>query len=250
MKLRVVTNETAACALAAARMAEAAAAAQTIGLAAGATMVPVYGAAADRAAEEPGLFARSRFFSLDELAGLPADDPASFAAFLHQHFLKPSGADLLKVRLLRGDAANPAAEALAYEAEIAAAGGIGLQLLGIGRNGHIAFNEPGSRPDTRTRLVSLARETREAFAGASERSQQVPKLGLTMGVGSILEARHILLVALGSAKANAVACALEGPIGPSCPASFLRLHPHAAILCDTAAASRLTSRVGRRAQRH
>ena len=235
MKLEILPVADDVAAVAACLMAEAAAVGETIGLAAGATMEPVYGEACALAARRPGLFAATGFFSLDELGGLPPDHPACFARFLHSRFLDPVGADPARVRLPRGEAADAAP----YEAAIAAAGGIGLQLLGIGRNGHIAFNEPGSDADTRTRLVLLDPETRQALSPLFPPGEAPPARGLTMGVGTILEARRLLLVALGEAKAPAVAAALEGPVGPACPASFLRRHPDAVLLCDEAAASRL-----------
>ena len=226
---------------AAAILAEAADAGETIGLAAGATMAPVYDAAVEAASERPALFSRSRFFSLDELAGLGRGHPASFSAFLWSRFLDPAGADPARVRLPRGDAPDPEAEAAAYEAGIADAGGIGLQLLGIGRNGHIAFNEPGSSAASRTRPVRLAEETVDSLRPAFPTGQAPPGRGITMGVATILEARRILLVATGAAKADAVAAALDGPVTPACPASFLRLHADATFLCDAAAAARLAA---------
>ena len=198
-------------------------------------MAPVYAAALALAAARPGLFASSRFFSLDELGGLAPDHPASFAHFLRTRFLGPAGAAPARIRLPRGDAAD----ATPYEADIAAAGGIGLQVLGIGRNGHIAFNEPGSDAGTRTRFVRLAPETRQALAAAFPPGEVPPAHGLTMGVRTILESRRILLVALGESKAPAVAAALNDTVGPACPASFLRRHRDAFLLCDEAAASRL-----------
>ena len=214
---------------------------ETIGLAAGATMAPVYEAGVAAARERPALFARSRFFSLDELAGLGPDHSASFVAFLRSRFLDPAGVDPARVRLPRGDAPDAEAEAEAYEAEIAAAGGIDLQLLGIGRNGHIAFNEPGSGAGTRTRTVRLAAGTVDSLRTAFPPGEVPPDRGITMGVATILQSRRILLIATGTAKADAVAAALEGPVAPACPASFLRLHGDATFLCDAAAAAGLTA---------
>ena len=126
-----------------------------------------------------------------------------------------------------------------YEALIAAAGGIDVQFLGIGTDGHLAFNEPGSSLASRTRIKTLTAQTRKDNARFFGSPDEVPTHVLTQGLGTILQARHLLLIVTGESKAGAVAAAVEGPVSASCPASVLQLHPHATVLLDPAAASRL-----------
>ena len=130
----------------------------------------------------------------------------------------------------------------AYERLLAEAGGIDLQVLGIGADGHLAFNEPGSSLASRTRLKTLTERTRRDNARFFGSPDEVPRHVLTQGLGTILEARHLLLLALGVGKAEAVAAAVEGPVTASCPASVLQLHPHATVLLDPDAASLLSRR--------
>jgi glucosamine-6-phosphate deaminase len=211
-----------------------------LGLATGQTQELVYARlAALRAAGEVS-FGKVAFFSLDEYLGLGADHPASFNAFLHRHFYDRVDADPARIDRLDGTAIDGQAEAARYEGAIAAAGGIDLQLLGIGTNGHIAFNEPMSDFRSRTRVVALEPSTVErnsAFFGASER---VPLHALTMGIGTILDSGAALLVAVGKDKAISLRAMIEGPIDPRCPASALRLHPRVTVVCDADAASLLT----------
>jgi glucosamine-6-phosphate deaminase len=140
-----------------------------------------------------------------------------------------------------GTARDIAAEAARYEARIQAAGGIDLQLLGIGANGHIGFNEPGSDFSSRTREVELDEATRLDNAGHFP-DRAVPERAITMGIATILEARRIVLLATGKEKAAAIAAAIEGPLTTDCPASALRLHREVHVICDEAAAARLTPR--------
>jgi glucosamine-6-phosphate deaminase len=126
-----------------------------------------------------------------------------------------------------------------YEALIAAAGGIDLQFLGIGADGHLAFNEPGSSLASRTRIKTLTAQTRKDNARFFGSADEVPTHVLTQGIGTILQARHLLLIVTGESKADAVAAAVEGPVSASCPASALQLHPHVTVLLEAAAAARL-----------
>ena len=126
-----------------------------------------------------------------------------------------------------------------YEALIEAAGGIDVQLLGIGSDGHLAFNEPGSSLASRTRIKTLTAQTRKDNARFFGSAEEVPTHVLTQGLGTILRARHLLLIATGDGKADAVAAAVEGPVSASCPGSVLQLHPHVTVLLDPAAAARL-----------
>jgi glucosamine-6-phosphate deaminase len=156
---------------------------------------------------------------------------------LFDHVNLPAG----RGHLPRGDAAEPEAEARDYEARIAAAGGIDLQLLGIGRNGHLAFNEPTSSLASRTRIKTLTEATRRANAPAFA-PDPVPRRAITMGIATILDARACVLLATGEAKAAAVARMVEGPLGADCPATALQMHRAATVVLDGAAAARLALR--------
>ena len=210
-----------------------------LGLATGATMRPVYARLAAAARAGQVSFGQARTFNLDEYAGLPPSHPASFAAFMHAALFGPARFDPARTSLPDGMARDPAAEAARYEAAIVQAGGIDLQLLGIGRNGHIGFNEPGAAFGSRTRCVMLDRSTRDANRRSFPPGTDVPGHAVTMGIGTIMEARAVLLLATGRPKARAVAAAWAGPPGPHCPASALRRHPCATFVCDAEAASLL-----------
>ena len=211
--------------------------ATVLGLATGATMRPVYVwlLAAHRGGRLS--FSRATSFNLDEYAGLGPAHPASFAATMRRMLF--DGADFApgRTHLPDGTAAGLEAEAARYEAAIRAAGEIGLQLLGIGRNGHIGFNEPGSRLDSTTRVVALTEDTRAANRAGFPSGEEVPNQAITMGIGTIMRARRIVLLATGLAKAEAVARAWAGAPGSDCPASALQGHPATLFVCDREAAS-------------
>lgn len=171
-------------------------------------------------------------FALDELAGVPGDHPATNRAYFARHFPPP-------IDVFDGGAADPVAECRRVEAAIAAAGGLELAVLGIGANGHIAFNEPGSPLDSRARLVELAPSTRRGYAGAFGSLEATPRRGLTLGVADLLMARRVILLATGAPKAAIVARALEGPVTTEVPASALQRHADLTVLVDRAAAVRL-----------
>ena len=213
-----------------------------LGLATGATMVPVYDWLL--AARRDGLlsFARATSFNLDEYAGLGAAHPGSFAATMRRVLFDAADFAPDRTHLPDGAAADADGEAARYEAAIRDAGGIGLQLLGIGRNGHIGFNEPGSAFDTATRVVTLAESTRTANGPGFPARQAVPRQAITMGIATILRARRIVLLATGSTKAQAVARAWSGVPGPDCPASALQGHPGAVFVCDREAAGGIVNR--------
>jgi glucosamine-6-phosphate deaminase len=187
-------------------------------------------------------FAKARSFNLDEYVGVAPDHPCSYWRYMREqlfdHVDMAPGAALLP----RGDAADPAAEAAGYEAAIAQAGGIGLQLLGLGANGHIGFNEPTSSLSSLTRIKTLTHSTRAANARFFDRPEDVPRMAITMGIGTILNADEVLLLAYGEGKADAAAAMIEGPLSASCPASALQMHRRAVVVLDEAAASRLTLR--------
>jgi glucosamine-6-phosphate deaminase len=212
-----------------------------LGLATGSSPLAVYDELVRRHKE--GLsFARARAFMLDEYVGLSADHPERYRNVIEKEFA--SRVDLAPgaVQGPDGLAADLPTACAAYEASIADAGGVDLQILGIGADGHLAFNEPGSSLSSRTRVKTLTARTREDnarfFAGVDE----VPHHVVTQGLGTILEARHLLMVATGEGKARPVARALEGPVSAACPASILQLHERATVLLDPAAAAELEHR--------
>lgn len=210
-----------------------------LGLATGETMRPVYAALVADHRRNATSWRGVTVFNLDDYVGLPADHPASFSRFMRETLF--DHIDIASERCWMPDGMAPdlAQEARAYEARIAAAGGIDLQLLGIGSNGHIAFNEPGSDFAGRTRVVALAQETRAAAALAFAEDDDVPRYGLTLGIGTILQARRIVLVATGAGKARAVAKAFGAPADVACPASALQAHADVTVLLDAAAAAGL-----------
>lgn len=214
--------------------------AAVLGLATGGTMTGLYAELAARHASGRLSFARARGFNLDEYLGLGAQDPRSFAAYMRTALLQHVDFAPGAARVPRGDAPDHQAEASAWEHDLAAAGGIDLQLLGIGRNGHIGFNEPGSPRDSRTRVIELHATTREDAAAAFGGLAQVPAHALTMGVASILDARRIVLLAFGRSKAAMVRRMLQGAPSAECPASFLQHHPNTLVVLDREAAAELT----------
>lgn len=207
-----------------------------IGLATGNSMIGVYRQLIELYREGTVSFAGLTSFNLDEYYGLPANDPSNFASYMRRHLFDHFDADPTRLHLPDGNSPAAAAD---YEDLIVQSGGIDLQLLGIGRNGHIGFNEPGSPQSSITRLVELTAHTREVNAADFPKGAEVPAQAVTMGIATILASRQIILLANGTAKADAIAQALEGPIDPACPASFLQLHSDLIIVCDTTAAALL-----------
>jgi glucosamine-6-phosphate deaminase len=210
-----------------------------LGLATGSSPLPVYADLARRHAAGELSLGSARAFLLDEYVGLPAGHPQSYRSFIAREL--EAHVDFAPVAVRGPDvhADDLLAACDAYEAAIRAAGGVGLQLLGIGTDGHIGFNEPGSSLASRTRIKTLTDQTRRDNARFFGGLDEVPRHVVTQGVGTILEARHLLLLAFGAAKAGAVAAAVEGPVTAMVPGSALQLHPHATVVVDEAAASRL-----------
>ncbi|GAA1853817.1 glucosamine-6-phosphate deaminase [Myceligenerans crystallogenes] len=210
-----------------------------LGLATGSSPLKVYDELARR--HKDGLsFARARAFMLDEYVGLPDDHPERYRNVIEKEIASRVDFAPGAVRGPDGNAADLARACADYEEAIAAAGGVDLQLLGIGTDGHIAFNEPGSSLASRTRIKTLTRQTRQdnaRFFGGSV--DDVPRHCLTQGLATIMSARHLVLLATGRAKAEAVHQLVEGPVSAMWPATIMQLHPHATILVDAAAASRL-----------
>ena len=215
----------------------------TLGLATGSTTLGMYKELV-RLHREQGLdFSKVVTFNLDEYLGLAADHPQSFHRFMRENFFDRVNADPANIHIpdgtIGGDYEN---YCLSYESAIRESGGIDLQILGIGRNGHVGFNEPTSSFGSRTRLKVLTRETMEDNLKSFSAGENMPECAITMGIGTILEARKILLLATGAAKAETVAEAIEGPITASVTASCLQLHPDVTFVIDEAAAARLKQR--------
>ncbi|WP_396642417.1 glucosamine-6-phosphate deaminase [Microbacterium sp.] len=208
-----------------------------LGLATGSSPLPVYRALVDRLAGRD--VSRVRGFALDEYVGLDPDDPQSYRSVIQREVVKPLGLDPERVRVPDGSLAGIEGAGEAYEAELEASGGVDLQLLGVGTDGHIGFNEPGSSFASRTRVKTLTRRTRHDNARFFASVDDVPVHCITQGLGTILRARHLVLLAFGAGKAEAVAGAVEGPVTASLPGSAVQLHPHATVVVDEAAASAL-----------
>lgn len=210
-----------------------------LGLATGRTMEEVYA----RVVEAGVDFSACTTFNLDEYVGLPPDDPRSYAAYMRKHLFDHVTIDPAHTHLPDGMSDDLKAAALIYERTIADAGGIDLQLLGIGESGHIGFNEPLSALRSRTRDKILTPTTREQNAGMfGGDASAVPKRALTMGVGTILDSRELVLLACGAAKAQVVARAVEGPLTSRISASAIQLHRSCKVILDEEAAAALQDR--------
>lgn len=188
-------------------------------------------------------FSKATSFNLDEYLGIASDNPQSFHYFMHSNFFSRVNFASDKIHIPSGALRpNYSEYCESYESEIKKAGGIDLQVLGIGRNGHIGFNEPNSSLASRTRLKELTRETIEDNRRFFPQGVAIPECAITMGIGTILDARRILILATGKSKAAAVAKAIEGPISSSVSASALQLHPDVVFIIDEDAAYALTQR--------
>jgi len=209
-----------------------------LGLATGKTPVGLY----ERLRLKPDAFAKVRFFNLDEFYALPPSDPNSFNYFLHFHLLKHVTHQEKNLHLLRGDVKDLEVLSKELEDKIRELGGIDLQVLGIGLNGHVGFNEPGSSLGSRTRPKTLEKSTIDEYMKSAAPGSQVPHFAITMGVGTIMDARHLLMLASGAGKAEIIREMAEGPISSEIPASALQMHPKATVILDEAAASKLKRR--------
>jgi glucosamine-6-phosphate deaminase len=183
-------------------------------------------------------FSGATFFNLDEYLGLMPEHPASYHVYMKEHFYGLIDANPARIFVPDGAAADPEAECERYEAAIRDSGGVDVCVLGIGRNGHIGFNEPGAPFDSRTRVVTLSESTRLVNAADFE-ANRAPEWAITVGMASIFESEEVLLLASGTNKANAVAAALEGDVSESVPASMLGRHQRAVLFLDEDAASDL-----------
>ena len=211
----------------------------SLGLATGSTPLGAYQELVRMHREEGLDFSQIVTFNLDEYVGLAEDNDQSYHYFMWENFFKHINIVPANVHIPDGNAEDLEEACEHYEMEIDDHGGVDVQLLGIGSNGHIAFNEPGSSLGSRTRIKTLTRQTRQDNARFFSSIDEVPKYCVTMGIGTILEARKLLLLASGANKAEAVAAALEGPITASVPASAVQLHPDVTFIIDKAAAASL-----------
>ncbi len=210
-----------------------------IGLATGNTMEAVYARLVQKHVEEGLDFSGCHTFNLDEYVGLSGSQVNSYRHYMNHHLFSRVNIDLQNTHLPDGMAPDLAAECARYERLIAGQGGIDLQLLGIGQNGHLGFNEPLSAFRSRTRVKILSPVTRAQNAPLFPRPDLVPQRAITMGVGSILDCRRCILLATGEEKAAMIAKAVEGPITSMISATALQLHPECTIVLDEAAASQL-----------
>jgi glucosamine-6-phosphate deaminase len=210
----------------------------TLGVATGSTPLPVYSALArERAA---GLdLSDVVVFALDEYVGLPKEHPESYHSVIRREVTEPLGLNPSLVHVPDGDEATITTAGERYEAALRARGGVDLQLLGIGTDGHVGFNEPGSSLASSTRIKTLTAQTRADNARFFNTPEEVPTHCITQGIGTILRAGHLVLLAFGAGKADAVAAAVEGPVTASLPGSCLQLHPHVTVVVDEAAATGL-----------
>ncbi|MEE1621585.1 glucosamine-6-phosphate deaminase [Zafaria sp. Z1313] len=212
--------------------------AAVLGLATGSSPLPLYAALAASGAD----FSEVSGFALDEYIGLPDGHPQSYAEVIRTEVVERLGLDPARVRTPDphgADHAEHERRADDYDAAIAAAGGVDVQILGVGSNGHIGFNEPPSAFDSRTRVVPLAESTRRDNARFFDGLDEVPTECITQGIATIMEARHLLLIAHGARKAEAVRRALQGPVTEDFPASIVQRHPRVTVVLDREAAALL-----------
>jgi glucosamine-6-phosphate deaminase len=210
-----------------------------LGLATGSTPLGLYKELVRMHKDEGLDFSQVTTFNLDEYVGLTREHPQSYHYFMHENLFKHINIPKQNIHIPSGTTDNYEAFCRWYEDRIKECGGIDLQVLGIGSDGHIAFNEPSSSLGSRTRIKTLAKQTIEDNARFFDSAEEVPVYSITMGVGTILEARNIILLANKKSKAKAVADAIEGPVTSMCTASALQLHPHALFIVDRDAASEL-----------
>jgi glucosamine-6-phosphate deaminase len=212
-----------------------------LGLPTGRTPLALYEELATLHARGEADFSEASTFNLDEFLGIAATHPGSYRMFMERHLFGRVKIDPARIHFLNGTAPDPEAECERYEEAIAAAGGLDLQILGIGTNGHIGFNEPASGLSACTHRVRLKPETRQSNAALFDGDPSaVPDEALSMGMGTILRARSLVLLATGARKARCVERALHGPVTTELPASFLQLHGDVDVMLDEPAAQRLS----------
>jgi len=216
--------------------------AAVLGLATGNTPLALYRHLIEKYRNGEVSFRDVTSFNLDEYLGISPENHLSYRYFMNENLFRHIDIQLENTHLPDGMTENPRNVGLEYERTIFQAGGIDLQVLGIGSNGHIGFNEPTSSLASRTRVKTLTRSTIRDNSQSLKPGEFQPHLAITMGIGTILEARRILLLAVGSHKAEAVKAAIEGPLSAKCPASVLQQHEHVTVLLDESAAEQLELR--------
>lgn len=213
-----------------------------LGLATGSTPVALYKELINAYNNNQVSFAQVQSFNLDEYLGISANHPQSYRCFMNKNLFDHIDIDMTNTAIPPGDSDDPLTACEGYEIAIKISGGIDLQLLGLGRNGHIGFNEPSSSLASRTRIKTLTKETIDDNARFFAEDEFQPKLAITMGIGTILESKQIVLLATGEHKADAVAYMVQGAITAQCPASILQLHTNTVVIIDEAAASKLKNK--------
>ncbi|WP_040283251.1 glucosamine-6-phosphate deaminase [Tessaracoccus massiliensis] len=210
-----------------------------LGLATGSSPLSLYAELARRSKEGLFDFSHALGFALDEYVGIDPEHPESYRNVIHRTVVEPLGMDPNRVRVPNGFADDLQAAADEYDEAIEAAGGVDVQILGIGSNGHIGFNEPFSSFSSRTRVEILTAQTREDNARFFNSLDEVPTHCMTQGLGTIMDSRVAVMVVTGEHKADAVAAMVEGPVSQVMPASILQFHPNCIVIVDDAAASKL-----------
>ncbi len=211
----------------------------TLGLATGSSPVRLYQNLIQVNQEHKVSFQKVSTFNLDEYLGLDGEHPQSYRYFMNEQLFNHIDIDLNNTHVPNGAAKNPLSACEEYEQAIRNRGGIEIQLLGIGRNGHIGFNEPTSSLSSRTRVKTLTKDTVDANRRFFAEGEFQPRLSLTMGISTIMEAQEILLIATGAGKAEAIKNTIEGPVSAFCPASILQMHAKVVVVIDKAAAQEL-----------
>ena len=211
-----------------------------LGLATGSTPIAMYKKLVEKHQQGQVSFQQATSFNLDEYIGISSDNPQSYRSFMKQQLFDAIDIDQSRTYLPTCDSnQNPRETGDFYEQKIADAGGIDLQILGIGSNGHIGFNEPSSSFASRTRVKTLTQSTVQDNSRLFAEGEFQPHLAMTMGIGTIMDSHRVILLATGAAKAEAVQKTVEGPISAMCPASALQLHEHATLILDQEAAAHL-----------
>ncbi len=216
--------------------------AAVLGLATGSTPLGLYRELIKMMKQGLVNFSMVTTFNLDEYYPITRENPQSYYQFMKRHFWEPAGISADRAHILKGDPDDAVEECLRYEQRIRRAGGIDLQVLGIGINGHIGFNEPGERLQAKTHLVALSGETITANSRFFEKTADVPRMALTMGMGTIMKARRILILAAGANKATAIRDTVRGPLTTSVSASLLQTHPRVTVMVDREAGRFLVGR--------
>ena len=212
-----------------------------LGLATGSTPIPLYCELVRMHKNEGLSFSEVTTFNLDEYIGLSSEHPCSYQFFMNEELFGKIDIKSGSTHIPNGEVEDIESECLQYEHAIRSSGGIDLQVLGIGSDGHIGFNEPGSSLGSRTRIKTLTGETIEDNARFFDNPDQVPRHCITMGVGTIMDSESVILFAFGEGKSDIIAKAVEGPVSAMVPASILQLHPNVTIIVDEAAGSKLAN---------